>query len=115
MMDVSDGLLIDAARMADASACRLSIELDLVPLSDDFLNLRGSGRSARLGAATAGDDYELLFAAPADAAPALLALSDALGLPLTRIGQCLSGKGLRLSDAGEPVPLPSRLGFEHGR
>ena len=115
MMDVSDGLLIDAARMAEASACQLSIELDLVPLSDEFLLLRGNERSARLGAATAGDDYELLFAAPADAAPALLALSDALGLPLTRIGQCLPGNGLRLTDAGEPVPLPPSLGFEHGR
>ena len=37
MMDVSDGLLIDAARMAAASTCGIEIALDAIPLSDAFL------------------------------------------------------------------------------
>lgn len=115
MMDVSDGLLIDAARMAKASGCRFEIELDALPLSEGLLALMGSGRSARLRAASAGDDYELLFTAPADAAGTFLALSDALSLPMTRIGRCLSGSGLAVSEGGEPVPLPEKLGFEHQR
>jgi thiamine-monophosphate kinase len=111
MMDVSDGLLIDASRMAAASTCGIDIALDSLPLSDAFLAACGE---ARLDAATAGDDYELLFAAGAEAAPTILALAEELGLPFSRIGACVAGAGLTLSDAGTPVPLPPRLGFEHG-
>jgi thiamine-monophosphate kinase len=114
MMDISDGLLIDAARMASASGCSAAIELDTVPLSEDLLALSGGGRSARIAAATAGDDYELLFAAPAEDAAAILALSEAIGLPLSRIGRFEAGAGLSLSDGGASVALPDRLGFEHG-
>lgn len=111
MMDVSDGLLIDAARLAAASACGIDIALESVPLSDAFLAACGE---ARLDAVTAGDDYELLFAAAPETAPALLALAEELGLPLSRIGACVAGAGLALSEGGAPVPLPPRLGFEHG-
>lgn len=114
MLDVSDGLLIDASRIAMASGCRIAVELDSVPLSADWLALKGDSRSARLTAATAGDDYELLFAAPADTAPAILALAEELALPFSRVGRCEPGAGLSLADGGEPVPLPPRLGFEHG-
>ncbi len=113
MMDVSDGLLIDAGRMAAASGCALTIELDAVPLSQDFIGAAGDDRAARLRAVAAGDDYELLFAAGETAAPAILALADEIGLPLSRIGRCEAGEGLRLTDTGAPVPLPARLGFEH--
>lgn len=111
MMDVSDGLLIDTARMAEASGCAAGIQLDHVPLSEPFLALMGE---ARLDAATAGDDYELLFAADPAEAPAILALSDEIGLPFSRIGAFAAGAGLRLSERGLAVPLPGRLGFEHG-
>ena len=110
MMDVSDGLLIDASRMAAASGCAIGIALDTLPLSDAFLAACGE---ARLDAATAGDDYELLFAAGPERAPAVLALADELGLPFSRIGACAAGAGLALSQTGAPVPLPPRLGFEH--
>ena len=111
MMDVSDGLLIDTGRMAEASGCRATIELDTVPLSEAYLAWRGE---ARLEAATAGDDYELLFAAPPDHAPAILSLSEEIGLPFTRIGAFAAGRGLALTEDGAPTPLPERLGFEHG-
>ena len=111
MMDVSDGLLIDAARMADASGCRAEIELEGVPLSAAYLDFEGA---KRLEAATAGDDYELLFAAAPGTVPAILALSEELGLPFTRIGAFAAGTGLGLTEDGAPVPLPERLGFEHG-
>ncbi len=114
LMDVSDGLLIDAARMAEASGASVSLDLGDVPLSAAFLEALGDGREARLFAATAGDDYELLFAAPAEDAAAILALSEAIGLPLSRIGRFEAGAGLSLSDGGAPVALPDRLGFEHG-
>jgi thiamine-monophosphate kinase len=111
MMDVSDGLLIDASRMAHASGVGVSIELAQVPLSGAYLQALGE---ARVEAACAGDDYELLFAAPPERAAEILALSDALGLPFTRIGAFEEGAGLVLTERGVPVPLPDRLGWEHG-
>ena len=113
MMDVSDGLLIDAARMAVASGCGVTIEIDAVPMSVDLLHLVGDGLAARLEAASAGDDYELLFAAAAADEHAIVALADAGGLPFTRIGAFEAGRGLALTDHGAPVALPERLGFEH--
>ena len=113
MMDVSDGLLIDASRLAEASGVAAVVDLAALPLSEAFLAALGEGRDARMAAATAGDDYELLFVAAPEWAAEMLALQDELGLPLSRIGTLGEGSGLRLSDAGEPVPLPPSLGWAH--
>ena len=113
MMDVSDGLLIDASRLASASGVAAEIDLALIPLSEPLLAALGDGRETRLAAATAGDDYELLFAAAPGRAAQILALQDELGLPMSRIGTLAEGSGLSLTDAGESVELPSRLGWEH--
>ena len=113
MMDVSDGLLIDSARMAAASGAAIRIDLGLVPLSEPVLAAMGEGREARLFAAGAGDDYELLFAASPGRSPELLALADEIGLPLSRIGEVEAGEGLSLCDGEEAVDLPDRLGWEH--
>jgi thiamine-monophosphate kinase len=105
MMDVSDGLLIDASRMAQASGVAFEIDLDALPLSADGKRYGGNDREARLRAATAGDDYALLF-------------TSTLPLPpgpsrVTRIGRATRGAGLHARDRDGPVPLPDRLGWEH--
>jgi thiamine-monophosphate kinase len=113
MMDVSDGLLLDTRRLAEASGCAVTIDLDLLPLSEAFVALRGASREARLFAATGGDDYALLAALPAGFDPALsLSLPD--GPSVTRIGSLAArGSPLSLVSGGRPVELPERLGFEH--
>jgi thiamine-monophosphate kinase len=113
MMDVSDGLLIDASRMAAASGARLVVDLAALPLSTALVDAVGSDRPARLAAATSGDDYELLFAAAPDRAGQIAAIGARLALPLTAIGSVEAGSGLRLVDGGEAVVLPARLGWEH--
>lgn len=113
MMDVSDGVLIDTLRLAEASGVAANIDLALLPLSDAYLDASGDAREARLAAATAGDDYELLFAAAPGQAAEILALQDELGLPLSRIGSLAEGIGLTLTEAGEKLSLPPRLGWEH--
>ncbi|HWL46468.1 MAG TPA: thiamine-phosphate kinase [Sphingomonadaceae bacterium] len=112
MADVSDGLLLDTSRIAQASGLAVAIDLDAVPLSAEAVAAAGGDRAARLAAATAGDDYELLFAAPEAASAALLALKLRPGL--TPIGRFAPGAGLQVHDAAGTVPLPARLGFEHG-
>jgi thiamine-monophosphate kinase len=106
MMDVSDGLLIDAKRLAEASGVAITLDLAAVPLSADLMAQNGSNRGARMKAATAGDDYQLLFTAS-------VPLPD-LDCPVTRIGRVSNGAGLTLVDDGAPVALPLSLGWEHG-
>jgi thiamine-monophosphate kinase len=112
MMDVSDGLLLDARRMAETSRCTIMIELDRLPLSSAFVAERGQDLAARLFAATGGDDYALLAALPSDLDPSTLSLP--AKTRMTRIGSLeAGGVSLSLTYSGEPVQLPERLGFEH--
>ena len=114
MMDVSDGLLIDCARLCAASGVGAAVDLNAVPLSPALRGFAGEDRRARLAAATAGDDYELLFAARPDSADALLIAAEAGGVAITRIGATDADAGLRLHDFAGSVPMPVRLGYEHG-
>jgi len=99
MADISDGLLIDAQRMADASQLAVEIDLDAVPVVEG---------AERMTAVSAGDDYELLFAAPRG-----LKLSQPNLAKITPIGRFAPGRGLTLKDKSGIVALPQRLGFEH--
>jgi len=99
MADISDGLLIDAQRMADASGLAVEIDLDAVPVAEG---------ADRMAAIVAGDDYELLFAGLPG-----LRLSQPNLASITPIGRFTSGRGLTLKDKDGPVALPQRLGFEH--
>jgi thiamine-monophosphate kinase len=93
MMDVSDGLLLDASRLAEASGCTAAIVLADVPVA------RGADP---LKAVSWGDDYELLFAAPADFAPPV---------PATRIGRLTAAGAapLLLDNVAPDFPL----GYQH--
>jgi len=112
MMDVSDGLLLDARRLAEASGCAIGIEVDSLPLSSAFVAERGPALEARLFAATGGDDYALLVALPPELDASRLSLPR--GTRITRVGTLSLGEAsLSLTSAGAPVELPERLGFEH--
>lgn len=115
MMDVSDGLLIDASRLAQASRIGIVLAIETIPLSDAYLQTIGDDRASRLRAATAGDDYELLFTSPKASRHRIVETGERLRLPLTRIGRCEAGEGFSLTDAEQHVPLPDSLGWEHHR
>lgn len=105
MMDVSDGLLIDAQRMANASGVAVSINVEAIPLSAEYIRLEGGSNVSKIDAASWGDDYQLLFAMPAGAEPPV---------PATCVGYFAEGSGLALIEDGVAVPTPNKLGFEHG-
>jgi thiamine-monophosphate kinase len=89
MLDLSDGLGVDAAHIARRSGCRLLIELEQVPLAPGAL----------VEDVAFGEDYELLAATP-----------ESLGF--TVIGRCEEGSGVDVRRGGEPVEL---AGWEHFR
>ena len=112
MMDLSDGLAIDAERLARASGLRAVVHLEAVPVADGVAAVAAAaGRDARILAATGGEDYELLAAVPPDRVDGLRALLD---VPLTPVGHLEEGApGLEARGAsGEAIELESP-GWEH--
>lgn len=94
MMDISDGLLLDASRMAQASGVTLALVSAHVPIAVPE-NRRGD-------ALRWGEDYELLFTLPAGVEPTVSAW---------RIGEVIDHGDVELLLDGEPPSQP--LGYEH--
>ncbi len=103
MLDVSDGLGMDAGRLASASGVGIRIERDAVPVAPG-----ANGWAAALGD---GEDYELLFCVRGvDRLPE----TTPGGTRLTRIGTVVEGSGCRLVWNGGEADV-AQVGFEHGR
>lgn len=62
-IDVSDGLLGDAGKLATASGCGVVVNYEQIPISPHLMSTCGDTRAREL-ALTAGDDYELCFSVP---------------------------------------------------
>ena len=104
MLDISDGLLLDASRLATSSQVELTVEPERIPL-------RAGAEPAT--AWSDGEDYELLFTVPADAAAQLEELWPPEFAPLTRIGSVSAGSGEVLDPGGNSLTEHRKSGYEH--
>jgi thiamine-monophosphate kinase len=113
MMDISDGLVADLGHMADASHVGAVIEARHLPLSSAAQAALARDPARLQLVLGGGDDYELLFAAPAGSDAALAALARDTGVAVTRIGRIEAGQGVRVLDqAGRVIDVAVR-GYEH--
>ncbi len=86
-MDISDGIIIDAERLAKASGLSVDIQLEKLPL---HAALASMPQEQAINFATQGDDYELLFSANVAKCDKLVKLATNLDLSLTCIGSLSS-------------------------
>ena len=104
-LDVSDGMLADLGHILEESNCAAELHFNNLPPP-------GIQRDMCLGG---GDDYELLFTAPAARRAEVEALSQTIGLRLMRIGSLVAGEAGQLSvtgPQGEAI-APQLRGFDH--
>ena len=55
-----------------------------------------------------GEDYALVLTVPRRSLPRLEGR-----LRISEVGRVVSGKGIQLTELGQPRPLPARAGFDH--
>ena len=98
-MDLSDGLAGDLGHLLQASGCGAQLDTTVLAALPAVPN-SSLDEAARLGLVLGGgDDYELLFSAPAAQREAVQAAGRSAGVPLNRIGQLEAEPGLRILDA----------------
>jgi len=102
MMDVSDGLLLDASRICRASDVTLYLNPTAVP--------RRTSATTVEQALGDGEDYELLVAVSPDRVPALLSAWPFADVPLTAVGEFRSGPPAIVDPQGSPL---AACGYDH--
>ncbi len=114
-IDVSDGLLADLGHVVEQSKVGAEVDYESLPRS---AALRACPDRALADECllAGGDDYELLFTAPAARRAEVEAAGAAAGVAVTRIGRVVGGaRGVRLLD-GQRKPIEvARRGFDHFR
>ncbi|MEM6414283.1 MAG: thiamine-phosphate kinase [Pseudomonadota bacterium] len=115
-IDVSDGLLADAGRLAFSSNIGIRMSLSQVPLSSAARNWSISQKDdtqANLKLASYGDDYELLFTAPKPSRRAVEMAGQLTKTSVMKIGTVCRGSGVSvIGDSNEEISVPQH-GYDH--
>jgi thiamine-monophosphate kinase len=111
-IDVSDGLFLDAFRLAAASGLKIDLELECLPVSNEVEGYEFPEEDYRNSLlATGGDDYQPLMAMTEGNFEAFQLAAAELDVKVTKIGVCTQGAGLGVTFDGEPMDLPLSLGW----
>lgn len=110
MLDVSDGLDDDIGKLMQASGTGAELDAGLLPLSAELR--AAAGDRAIEHALTGGDDYELCFTIPEQAAARLRAVAAEWTVPVTRIGTVVAEPGVRWRYQGRALQVPDTT-FRH--
>jgi thiamine-monophosphate kinase len=110
-IDVSDGLLGDAGKLAQASHTGVEISFAELPVSEPLVRAAGE-EQARTLALTGGDDYELLFTVHPEKVAAMLADLPPERWGYTRIGALRAAPGAEVLRDGTVMQF-SHCGYQH--
>lgn len=112
-LDISDGLVKDAARLAAPAGARAVLEAAALPLSPAARAALAHDPARLSRVLEGGDDYEILFAVPANQAAAMAVQAATLAVSVTRIGTLESGVGVRVLDAAGKIITAGAGGYDH--
>lgn len=112
-MDVSDGLIGDAAKLSAASGVMLTLQQERVPVSEAARSVLAQRPDLMDCVLDGGDDYEIIFTADPLSASAIEAAVRAHSVQATRIGAVSAGEGVRLEFPGAPARHVRRGGYRH--
>ncbi|KMN30797.1 thiamine monophosphate kinase [Chromobacterium sp. LK1] len=108
--DVSDGLLSDLWHIAAASHVAAEVWADALPSHPQAEAARGQWLDCL---AAGGDDYELVFTAPAERRTQIEACAATAGCRLSRIGRVVAGQGVSLLDGAGTIIKLGSIGYDH--
>lgn len=98
-IDVSDGLIADLGHVCASSGVGARITAAAIPLSEAARAVVDGDRERLAALLGGGDDYELLFTAPAGSGGAITGIGTELGVAVARIGCITEGSGVEVEDA----------------
>ena len=98
-IDISDGLIGDLKKIMSASDVGALINIDDIPLSKEMLKIYEPKKSQTF-ALSGGDDYELLFTAPAENLSKIMDISKEKDQKITHIGNITENKNLECRKEG---------------
>jgi thiamine-monophosphate kinase len=111
-IDLSDGLARDARHLAHASGVAAWIEWAWLPIASPVTPYLAAPAGRRL-VLSGGEDYEILFAAPAGAAgPVRDEFEDRFDVPITRVGGLARGEGLEIREP-DGSTASAGSGYDH--
>ncbi|MDE2228226.1 MAG: thiamine-phosphate kinase [Alphaproteobacteria bacterium] len=111
--DISDGLVADLGHVCAASGVGAIVEAARVPLSVAAHQVIARSPRRIRAALIHGDDYELVFTAPAAAAARVAAAARAAGVRVTAVGRVVEGHAVRVLDARGRAMRFGRTGYRH--
>ena len=98
-IDISDGLIGDLKKIMSASDVGALINIEDIPLSKEMLKIYEPKKSQTF-ALSGGDDYELLFTAPAENLSKIMDISKEKDQKITHIGNITENKNLECRKEG---------------
>ena len=98
-IDISDGLIGDLKKIMSASDVGALINIEDIPLSKEMLKIYEPKKSQTF-ALSGGDDYELLFSAPAENLSKIMDISKEKDQKITHIGNITENKNLECRKEG---------------
>ena len=114
-LDISDGLVKDAGRLANGANAALSIETRHLPFSIAAEQALAGDASLITTLVSGGDDYEILFAVPSEKHEAFIAHARLHGTVISEIGRLTSGTGVTITlPNGHPLAIHN-TGYDHFR
>jgi thiamine-monophosphate kinase len=114
-LDVSDGLLKDAGRLAAGASVALEINAQTIPLSLAATAAIERQPEFLEALVTGGDDYEILCAVNPLRCDVFRQQAAAARVPITEIGVLTRGSGVTLVSPNGKQLTPVRLGYDHFR